>query len=469
MARRARLPDLLPGRVDALAPDGDARGLALPPDAPPHPVRVRGGVPGDAGLLRILHRGQNATWVELAELHTPAPDRVEAPCPVVARCGGCPWQMVSRDAQRHARLDHLLAALGDLAATARVHPTVADPASTGYRTRALMMLGRVDGAPRLGFYAPRTDDLVPAESCHAQHPALNATLTAARDLLAPILRPHRGRPPAPLLVRALAMKLAPDDAGHAPGLLTLIACCDDPAFDRVAPALLALPHVAGVHLVVNDAPAGQLLRGPARHLAGARRLALDLAAAPDDPALSLLVGPTAFVQTHHAVARAMLSAARDLAPPRVAHLVDLYAGVGSFGLALRDRADAVTLVEINPDAIADARANAARLPDADHVTVVEADAADAAAAIVRGGPDELVILDPPRAGCAPSTLAPLAARHPATVLYASCNPRSLARDLAVLVGAGYALTDVVPLEMFPHTPHLEVLARLTWPASRPPP
>lgn len=447
--------DLVPGRVDALAPDGDARGLALPPDAAPLPVRVRGGVPGDAGLLRVLHRGQNATWVELAELHTPSPERVDAPCPVVARCGGCPWQAVSRDAQRQARLDHLLAALGDLAGGARVHPTVADPASTGYRTRALMMLGRVGGAPRLGFFAPRTDDLVPAESCHAQHPALNATLAAARDVLAPILRPSPRAPRGePLLIRALAMKLAPTNAGG-DGLLTLIARRDDPRLDRAAPALLALPHVAGVHLVVNDAPAGQLLRGPARHLAGARRLALDLGA------LSLLVGPTAFVQTHHAVARALIAAARDLAPPRVDHLLDLYAGVGAFGLALRDRAAAVTLVELNPDAIRDARANASRLPDAAHVTVVEADAADAAATHVRGGPNELVILDPPRAGCAPAVLSPLTARRPATILYISCNPRSLARDLAVLVDAGYTLTDLIPLEMFPHTPHLEVLARLT--------
>ncbi len=443
-----RAASTTPGRVVALHPDGDARGELATGEL----VRVPGGVPGDVGAFTITHRGKNATWARLAEVTTPSPDRVAAPCPVVAECGGCPWQMVAPAAQREARLAFLREGLGDALAEATVHPTVTSQAPGGYRTRALMVLRHVGGALRLGFYAPRTNDLVPAEGCAVQHPRLNAALAAARDVLAKTDLATWRSEDRPGHIRALAMKLDPTTGD---GLLTLVVTRDDPRFDRLAPLLQAIPGVAGVHLCRNDAPAGPLLSGAARRLSGASRLTLHLGA------VTVQVGPLAFVQTHHAVAAAMIDAVLELAPAAVAHVADLYAGVGVFGLALRDRAGAVTLVEASPDATRDARANASRLPGAAHVKVVEGDAAALAAGVLRGGADELVVLDPPRAGCRPEVLAAVAAKRPGTLIYASCSPRSLARDAAALNEAGYVLRDLVPLEMFPHTPHLEVVAKLT--------
>jgi len=440
--------DLVAGRVLSLHPDGDARG-ELDGGAP---VRVHGGVPGDVGELAITHRGKNATWAKVHALSTPSPDRVEAPCPLVLSCGGCPWQMVAPEAQRAARLTMLRDALGETLGDAVVHPTVAAEPPFGYRTRAMMMARHVGGALQLGFYAPRTNDLVPVDACPVQDPRVDAALLAARDVFAGTELATWRNPERPGHLRALAMKLDPTTGD---GLLTIIATRDDPRFDRLAPALQAIEGVAGVHLCRNDAPGGQLLRGSVRRLSGASRLTLHLGP------VTVQVGPLAFVQTHHAMAVAMVEAVLGLAPERVGHVADLYAGVGIFGLALRDRADAVTLVEASPDATRDARANASRLPNVDHVTVVEGDAGEHASAVLRGGPDELVVLDPPRAGCRPPVLAAVADKHPGTVIYASCSPRSLARDLRALEKAGYALRDLVPLEMFPHTPHLEVVAKLT--------
>jgi len=447
---RLRPGDRVTGHVTTLAPDGESRASLDDGTV----VRLRGGVPGDRLDLRILHRGQNATWAEIAEVTAPSPARVEPPCPHVAACGGCPWQAVSLDAQRAARDTHLRDAFGPLVGAHNLRPLEAVAAPTGYRTRAMMMARHVDGALRLGFYAPRSTELVPAEGCPVQHPTVNAALLAARDLLAQSgLTSWRG-PGQPGTLRAVVFKIDPKTDL---GLLTIIATRDDPRFDGLGEALREIPAVAGVHLVVNPTPNGQLLRGPARRLAGASRLSLHVGA------LSLLVGPAAFVQTHHAMTERMVETVLALSPPHVDHVADLYAGVGLFGLALRSRAAAVSLVESNPEAIRDARANASRLPDASHVAVYEGDAAALAERTLAAAPAgaTLVLLDPPRAGAHTAVLDAIATAKPQTVLYVSCHPKALARDAETLANAGYTLDALVPFEMFPHTPHLEAIARFT--------
>ena len=146
-------------------------------------------------------------------------------------------------------------------------------------------------------------------------------------------------------------------------------------------------------------------------------------------------------------------------PESIQHLVDVYSGIGVFGLALSDRADKVTLIERDPHAVEDAEHNIERL-GATHVSAISAIAADGLKQIASQAPD-VVILDPPRSGCAPEVLETLCALEGAlTVVYVSCGLPSLRRDLGVLVDAGLALTDLVPLDMFPHTPHQELVVAL---------
>ncbi|PIE20065.1 MAG: 23S rRNA (uracil(1939)-C(5))-methyltransferase RlmD [Proteobacteria bacterium] len=439
--------DTLTADIGALAADGTARAVVDDRE-----LRVRGGVPGDRATLRIDHVGKHAAWATVVGVDRPSVDRVEAPCPVVLRCGGCPWQMVAPQAQTARRETLLRESLGDaLPPEATFHPTVSAGEPVGYRTRALMVARHVAGALRLGLYAPRSNDLVPAEGCVVQHPRLNQALEAARDVLAGTnLGTWRG-PNRPGDLRALSLRLDPH---RGEGLLTIVAPKPDHRLTGIARALLDIPAIAGVHLCLNDRPGGQLLAGRVRHLAGATRQRIDFGDT------TVLAGPLAFVQTHHAVAEAMVARVAKLLPQRVDHLVDLYAGVGVFGLTLRGRAGGVTLVERGADACRDARANTSRLPACDHVEVIEGAVEQRVTDALTGGPAEAVVLDPPRAGCRPGVIEALVARAPGTIVYASCGPKALARDLRALTAGGYRLTDVVPLDMFPHTPHVEVLARL---------
>jgi len=456
---------LAPGRVMALTDRPEAQGVVQGP-AGPVPVRVAGGVPGDRGVFRVTHVGKNASWAAVHDLTRPSPVRVEAPCPVTHRCGGCPWQAVDLVAQRAARLALAQRATKGVIPRAAWRPWPHPPEPVGYRTRALVALRHVGGRLRYGFFEPRSNRLVPAEPCAVHHPRVEAALRAARDILeARGLGTWRG-PDRPGLLRGLLFRLDPDTPRADPaagGLMTFVVSRPDEALRAAARELVGQAGVSGVFAHIQDAPGGPLVgRGPTHHLAGAETQRLHYETVGGT--LALDVGPVTFVQTHHAAARALVASLGALAPPPSAglgHLVDLYAGAGLMGLSLRARARHLTLVEASPAACEDARRNVARLGLAGQARVIQGDAAAHAPELLTAlGPEDLVLLDPPRAGCGPEVVRALAASGLRRALYVSCQPRALGRDLRALAPAGWRVDAAVPVDMFPHTPHLEVVVSL---------
>ncbi len=442
---RLRPRDLVAFRVTRLADSDGSRA-----DSSGVEIRVPGGVPGDVGTLRITHVGQHATWGHIESLETPSPDRVTPPCPVVDRCGGCPWQSVALSAQMQARLATLHRLLDPLVIDAHWHQPPGEPKTTGYRTRALMMARRKPGGIlRFGFFAPGSHDIVGAEGCIVQHPMVNQTLEGVRAVLGRSGISAWRDAEHPGQLRAVLFRVDPT---RGEGLVTLVVTHAE-GLVATGEALLDVPGVVGVSANVNPTDGGPVLGPTTVHLAGAERQHVQYGD------LELEVGPTAFLQTRHDMATQMVQAAAALLPEHMTHLVDLYAGVGVFGLSVRHRADRVTLVERDPAAVADALWNIDRL-QASHVTAQAADAAGFASQLGELAADA-ILLDPPRAGCSPAVIEAIAnlAVKP-VVVYASCHPPALARDIERLAQAGYRVTDIVPLDMFPHTPHVEALVRL---------
>ncbi len=417
-------------------------------------VRAPGGVPGDRGLFRVTHVGRNSVYARLHELHEPGPGRVEPDCDVVHRCGGCPWQMASVATQREARQGALEAALaGATDAATRWLDWEESQERYGYRTRALMMARHLKGELRLGFYAADSTDLVPAEGCAVQHPQANITLDAAQGVLARHGLSTWRSPTRPGILRALLLRVDPGQRG---GLLTLVVSRPpDEQLRRVSRELLSLDGVVGVYANVNTSEGGPVLGPDDVHLAGMLRQKVRFGD------LELEVGPTAFLQTQHGMAQRLVLRVGELVPEAIGHLLDAYAGLGVLGLSLRDRAQRVTLVESAPAAVIDARHNIERL-GAHNVHMTPGDAALTAPPIIAGeDPPDVILLDPPRAGCATEVLeAVVAAPHDPRVVLISCGLKGLARDVRQLVAGGYRVTEVSPLEMFPHTPHVEVVVGL---------
>jgi 23S rRNA (uracil1939-C5)-methyltransferase len=416
-------------------------------------VRVLGGVPGDQAEIRITHVGKNISTGRIVELKEASPDRVEAPCPVVDRCGGCPWQMVSVEAQRRTKEENLRALLKGVTEDAFWHPWAGPSECVGYRTRALMILRHRAGKLRMGFYAPGSNDLVSIERCVVQNERLNQTLEKVLLILGSLPFSSWRGPERPGLLRAVLLRVDPDIGK---GLLTIVISKKPTSMLRTAvDKIVKLPGVTGVYALVNASDGGAMLAGETVHLKGAIRQKIIYGD------LRLEVGPVSFLQTQHRMGTALVEWVAKLLPKKMEHLADFFAGVGVFGLAMSERAGKVTLVESSHAAAQDARYNVERL-GASKTDVLEGDASDHCGILTKAEPAvDAAVVDPPRSGCRPELLNHLIALPSLKVLvYISCDPKTLARDLEQLKTGGFRATDVIPLDMFVHTPHMETVVRL---------
>ena len=417
------------------------------------PVYMMGGVPGDEGLFRITHVGKHKLWARLQTLTTPSPHRVEAPCPVMDRCGGCPWQAVSRQMQQEAKLESLTSALGHLLEGATMKPWLSTGRDIHYRTRALMMTRHVGGRLRFGFYAPRTNEIVGAEHCHAQDTRLNEVLEEARrHLERQGIGTWRGKD-RPGLLKAILYRL---DMRHHEGLLTLVVSRQDNRLLSLSQQLMELEGINGVFCNIQGDDGGPVLGKETHLLAGQSRQKIQF------NTLQLEVGPISFLQTHHALAERMIDVVRSAIPDDANALLDLYSGIGVFGLSMADRMRRVTLIESNPKACDDAEHNIKRLK-LNHIQILRSKTEEGLTQLrTEENTFDAVILDPPRSGCAPSVLDQLCTiTGVKTIVYVSCNPKSLARDLDhILTHGPFTLHEVTPVDMFVHTPHIETIAVL---------
>ena len=435
--------DLVEGTISALSRRGGS--IAEVKGAR---VRVMGGVPGDLAKIRVVHTGKNINVGHIHTLTSPSEHRVEAPCPVVTKCGGCPWQPASLSLQRETRAQEVARLLAPFTnPNTREHGWLGPDKVKGYRTRALMVTRHRGGSLRMGFYAPGTQDLVPIDQCVVQHPRVNSVLKKAHRLLARLNWPTWRSVERPGVLRGLLYRVDPNVDE---GILTLILAVEPgPQVMEAAKALMGIEGVCGVHANINPHEGGPMLGKRSVHLRGKRYQRVTYGE------LELEVSATSFIQTRHDMAEAMVKSLGDFLPEEIEHLVDLYSGAGLLGLAHRHRAQRVTLVESHPQASQDAMRNADKV-GSDSLHVLAEDAAIAAPRVLRDGAD-VIILDPPRAGCAQSVIDAICAiESDLKVLYVSCEARSLARDLKKLHAQGFKISEWALFDMFPHTPHVEV-------------
>lgn len=243
--------------------------------------------------------------------------------------------------------------------------------------------------------------------------------------------------------------------GH--GLLKVEHCpIADPWVNEVLPKLQG--HGAGLHQVQvrHSAATGSFLINPAvpgAEIPTGQTSYLERLAGHD-----FVVSASAFFQVNTAQAEELVRLVGEALPPRGRLLVDAFAGVGTFAHIFADRFESVVAIEESNSAARDAKVNLKPVPNAR----IRIGKVEDVLPTFEDYPDAIV-LDPPRPGCAPPVLAAITEFRPRVVVYVSCNPATLARDLRVLVDGGYRLTDVTPLDMFPQTGHIECVSRLEWP------
>lgn len=374
-------------------------------------------VPGDLVRARVVEDKPRFARAVLEEVLEPSPHRVEPLCPYFGDCGGCQWQHIAYPIQARYKsriVAEQLEHVGKLAGVdVREILGMADP--WGYRNSARLTVG-ADGA--LGFQRAESHQVVAIEDCLILHPSLRDLLRML-DVEFPELT-------------ALTLR-----AGiHTGERMVVLETAGD------APPELEVDIPVSCALALEDGRVATLIGQTAIHevVAGRR----------------YRISPTSFFQVNTWGAERLVGiVAQALEPRGGERLLDLYCGVGLFGLALAGRVAEVVGVESAPSAVADALANAEGM---DNVTLVEGPAEEALPELE--GAFDLAVVDPPRGGIHPAALRALVEKRPRRIAYVSCEPTTLARDCAALAGAGYRMRWVQPVDMFPQTHHIESVALL---------
>ncbi|MSP63993.1 MAG: 23S rRNA (uracil(1939)-C(5))-methyltransferase RlmD [Myxococcales bacterium] len=416
-------------------------------------------LPGERVVAEVEHLSPHRAdvWARRLRLEVAAPDRVEPACPAYGRCGGCVLQHLVYARQlehKRARLTEALAACRLLSIGREVAPCVASPRSEGYRNKSKLVAARSDGGVILGAYAPRSHEVIDLAGCAVAEPPLDevAGRLAALATACGVLPYDEGTREGDLRHAVLRVNFR----GEVLAVL-VVARRGGHGIAELARSLSAAdPRVVGVIENLQPAP-GNVLFGEAERdliLVGVQAIEEDIGS------VRLRLSPRAFCQVNRGIAaRLYADVAAAAALTGTERVIDVYTGIGGIALTLAPRAAQVIGIEEHEGAVADARAGA-DLNDAAHATFLAGDAARLLGdpSIVGQGA-EVIVLNPPRKGADRAVLEACARLAPRTILYVSCAPATLARDLAVLATLGYgALRSATPYDMLPHTPHVEALA-----------
>lgn len=387
-------------------------------------VFVAGALPGDHVEVEVDFERRPARG-RLSSVVAPSADRVSAPCAEAGRCGGCDWMQldVAAQARWHARI--VEAALGR--AVTDVPAVVAHPAprTERHRTRARLAIVATGSRVLVGYRPPRSHAVHDVGDCLVLDPRLSRVFADLRDVLAR----ERGDGEAQVALGANGRPVVELRWNGELGGATFAAI----------DALVAAKAWDGADVRIDGATAPARIGDPTVRTIGG----------DGEP---LLVPPSGFAQANEEVSRALVDRAMELLAPDGEEVVELFAGSGNFTVALARRARSVVAVESDALAIASTRKNLEARGLSAKLVAADADAFDLPAKA------RLVLLDPPRAG-ADGAARRLAASRATRVVYVSCDPGTLARDAGTLAAAGFRLRDVETFEMFPHTSHVETLAR----------
>lgn len=390
----------------------------------------------------------------------PASDRVTPPCRHAGACGGCDWQHIAYHAQLRLKRVRVAEALAEVpvAATAVSSTIGAAPpgggAPWGFRRKAHFVFAQRGASIVMGHYRRGSREVLPIDECPVHPDRANALAFVVRDAL------QRAHVPAGPdgIARHLVVRVS---ASRDEMLATLVVTRNDPSrLKRVMRDVMASP-VAPTGWFINVHPkANALLFGDdTLRLAGRDRVREDFAGT------AYLVSPDAFFQTNVGAAEVLVQRVLAAVPGGATTVLDLYAGAGLFALPLARSGVRVIAVEENAAAVADGEASRAlNRISAERCRFVVARTEDALARnAIRQARAELVVLDPPRTGAGDVVMRLVRdAVAPGRIAYVSCDPDALARDLAVIGGRGgaYAIASVTPIDMFPHTPHVETFVVL---------
>lgn len=434
--------------LDDLAYGGDAVGRIEN-----FAIFVSGGIPGEKVLIGVTEVKKNYGRGEIIKIIEPSPSRVSSPCPVAQECGGCQLKHISYRAQlelKEQMVKDVLKRIGGISAP--VKPVLGMESPRFYRNKARYALGcDEEGQIRAGFYAPGTHRVVEHDLCQIQHPLTNRLVREILPLLDELnIQPYNRK----------------KDSGYLKNLFIRVGVCSNQLMLVLVTAKSELPEqetlvreitdrvpeLVSIYQEVQRKQNGSTAGGELRKLWGQDSITDYIGD------LKFRISPHSFFQVNTLQTRVLydrVAAYAALAGRET--VLDAYCGIGTIALYLAEKAEVVYGVEVVEEAVADAEMNAA-LNKIDNVFFYKGRVEDVIPALEGEikSPD-IIVVDPPRGGCVREFLDFCAKTRPERMVYVSCNPSTLARDLKRLKEMGMEPVEVQPVDMFPHTYHVELV------------
>ncbi|WP_090955305.1 23S rRNA (uracil(1939)-C(5))-methyltransferase RlmD [Paenibacillus sp. OK060] len=481
--------------IDIIGMNHDGEGVGR---ANGYTLFVQGALPGETVRVKVMKTKKQYGYAKLLEIVKASPDRVSAPCPIYDQCGGCQiqhmsyagqlaWkrQLVVDNLQRIGKLNVLVEddeqaiqteqtsteeqmngsnrirlrmegvmIEDDTTQGIRVLPTMGMDEPWRYRNKAQVPIGAADGGLVGGFYAKGSHRIIDMETCLIQHEHNDEVVAKVKELGSHLGISAYNEETGRGLLRHVVVKKA-----FRTGEMMLVLVTngrDIPHKDAwIGSIREAIPHVASICQNVNKKQTNVIFGDETRVLWG-RDVIYDYIGD-----VQFAISARSFYQVNPVQTEVLYGKTVEYAGLSGKEtVIDAYCGIGTISLFLAQHADQVYGVEIVPEAIEDARSNAV-LNDMKNVKFEVGASEDVIPRWKEQGIEaDVIVVDPPRKGCDPRLLDTILEMKPERVVYVSCNPSTLARDLRVLEDGGYRTVEVTPVDMFPHTVHVESVAML---------
>ena len=429
-----------------------------------YPLFVKDAVVGDTVEAAVTKTGKSYGYGRILNILTPSPDRAEPRCPVAAPCGGCQLQALSYPAQlafKENKVRQHLIRLGsfDEGLIARIsEPIIGAESPFGYRNKAQIPFGTDrDGRIIAGYYAGRSHRIVPMNACPLNQDGFDRVLGILLDFANEYHLSAYDEETGKGLLRHALIRHA---KGSGQWMVSLVMNGRRlPHADELVRRLMEIPGMTDISLNVNTRRDNVILGAELIPLSGPGHIEERIGN------LRFHLSPLAFFQVNPEQTEKLYAKALEYAGLSGKENVwDLYCGTGTISLFLAKQAARVRGVEIVAPAIENAVENA-RLNGIGNAEFFVGKSEEVFPAHLAAHPEEtpdVVMLDPPRAGCGGALLDALLACRPERIVYVSCNSATLARDLKILCeGGGYRLEKVCPVDMFPQTMHIETVVQLS--------
>jgi len=422
------------------------------------PVFVANALPGERAKIKVVKVKKGYGFGRLIELYEQSEHRLDAPCPIYKQCGGCQLQHLSYSGQLHHKHKHVkevLARIGKVDINqVTVHPTLGMENPWDYRNKAQVPVGEREGGLIAGFYQQRSHEIIDMERCLIQHAINDDVVRGVKEICkqhgirAYDEQRHKGWLRHIMVRHGYVTKET---------MLVFITRTHDFPNKKVILSEITkkFPHIKSIVQNVNDKRTNVIFGNETKVLWGSEYIYDYIGN------IRFAISARSFYQVNPEQTKVLYEKALEYANLTGEEtVIDAYCGIGTISLFLAQKAKHVYGVEIVPEAIEDAKRNASL----NGMTNVEFAVGEAEVVIPKwyeqGIQADVIVVDPPRKGCDETLLHTILQMKPKKVVYVSCNPATLARDIAILEQGGYQTKEVQPVDMFPHTMHCEAVASL---------